>query len=263
VTQTTSRVNRRQKQPFRQSLTIGELAHVAHNMDAFSWCCDWIATYLAKPHPELGRTGNVCPFVAPAITKDSIRIAVVRLTDFGDRRSQILNAITHYREAFLSLGNLDKTHILQAILILFPDVQPHEAPDLIDGTKEELKATFVEQGLMLGEFHAQNPSPGLHNPAFMPLRSSIPMLAIRRMVATDYVFLDRSEYDAGTRLRYIETYLRVSGIADSRTRKDLEQTVAALETELQNCERKPLGNRLANDEVRTAKLSCPAIDLGR
>lgn len=188
---------------------MGELTHVAENIDAFRSCCDWIANYLAKPHADLGRAGNVCPFVAPATTKDSIRIALVRLTESDDKRSQILNAVSYHREAFLALGNSGETHMLHAILILFPDVQPHEAADLIDGTKEEMKATFVEQGLMLGEFHAQNPSPGLHNPAFKPLRSSIPMLAIRRMVATDYVFLDRSEYDAATRLRYIETYLKV------------------------------------------------------
>jgi hypothetical protein len=186
---------------------------------------------LAKPHPQLGRAGSVCPFAAPAITKDSLRIAVVRLDESRDKRSQIVNATNYHREAFLSLGD-GEPHTLHAILILFPDVQPDEAAELIDGTKEELKATFVEQGLMLGEFHARNPSPGLHNPAFKPLRSSTPMLAIRRMVASDYVFLDRSEYDAATRLRYIETYLKVSGIADSNTRKLLEDTAIALKADL-------------------------------
>ena len=232
MTPTTSQVNPERKARFRQALSIGELTHVVENLDVFRECCDWIANYLAKPHPNLGRAGSVCPFAAPAITKDSLRIAVVRLTETGDKRSQIVNSITHYREAFLSLGASEETNILHAMLILFPDVQSDEAAELIDGTKEELKATFVEQGLMLGEFHARNSSPGLHNPAFKPLRSSTPMLAIRRMVASDYVFLNRSEYDAATRLRYVETYLKVSGIADPSTRKVLEQTVAALKAEL-------------------------------
>jgi len=216
----------------RQPLTMGEITHIADNMDAFRSCCEWIANYLAKPHPHLGRSGSVCPFAAPAISKDTLRVAVVRLTDVTDKKSQVIEAVMQYRDAFLKLGNSDETRILHAILILFPDIQVDQAAELIDATKEELKSLFVEQGLMLGEFHANNRSPGLHNPAFTPLRSEIPMLAIRRMVTTDYVFLNRSDYDKATRLRYIETYLNVSGIADSNIRKELELTAASLKAEL-------------------------------
>jgi hypothetical protein len=152
----------------------------------------------------------------------------------ADKRPQILEAIEHYREAFLSLGNSGEVHMLHSVLILFPDVSLEEATELIDRTKEELKTSFVEQGLMLGEFHAINASPGLHNPAFKPLRSPVPMLVIRRMVMTDFVFLNRSEYDPATRLRYLEVYLKVSGIAESIARKQLEGTVASLRAEVQN-----------------------------
>jgi hypothetical protein len=219
---------------YRQSLTVGQLTHVLENMDLIRSCCDWIAKYLAQPHPRLGRTGSVCPFAAPALAKDCVQIAVVRLTPTTPKRTQILEAVEHYRNAFLSLASSGEAHMLQSTLVLFPDVSPDETAELIDGTKEELKAGFVEQGLMLGEFHANNESPGLHNPAFMPLRSPMPMLVIRRMVATDFVFLNRSEYDAATRLRYLETYLRVSGVGDSVTRKELESTVASLRAELQD-----------------------------
>jgi hypothetical protein len=140
----------------RQPLTVGEITHVAENMDAFRSCCDWIVNYLAKPHPRLGRTGSVCPFAAPAIGKDTLRVAVVRLTDATDKKSQVIEAVMQYRDAFLKLGNSDQTRTLQAILILFPDIQADQAAVLIDATKEELKSVFVEQGLMLGEFHANN-----------------------------------------------------------------------------------------------------------
>jgi hypothetical protein len=216
----------------RQALTMGDCIHVAENLDVFRSCCDWIANYLARPHAELGRTGNVCPFAAPAITKDTLRIAVVRLTDETAKKGQIVEAITSYRDTFLHLESSDENQILQAILILFPDVQAHEAADLIDTTKEELKAEFVEQGLMLGEFHSTNQSPALRNPAFKPLRSPIPMLVIRRMVSTDHVFLNRSEYDPATRLQYLETYLRTSGLADSNVRKELERIAASLRAHL-------------------------------
>lgn len=216
----------------RQALTIGDFFHVAENLDVFRLCCDWISNYLAQPHAELGRAGNVCPFAAPAITKDTLRVAVVRLTDETPKKSQITEAITSYRDAFLRLETSDDNHMLQAILVVFPDVQSDEAADLIDTTKEELKAGFVEQGLMLGEFHPKNPSPGLHNPTFKPLRGPIPMLAIRRMVNTDHVFLNRLDYDPATRLQYLEMYLKASGLADSNIRKELEGTAASLRAQL-------------------------------
>jgi hypothetical protein len=104
--------------------------------------------------------------------------------------------------------------MLQATLILFPVVSTGEAPDLIDGTKEELKASFVEKGLMLWEFHPRNESPGLHKKDFKPLRSPMPILAIRRMVATDFVFLNRAEYDSANRLKYLDAYLAAVDIPE-------------------------------------------------
>jgi len=216
----------------QRPLTLGELTHIVENMEALRSCNDWITNYLAKPHPQLGRSGSVCPFAAPAMTKDTLRIAVVRLAEGIDRKSQIVEAVRQYQDAFLKLSSSEETQILHAIMILFPDVRDHEAAELIDATKEELKGGFIEQGLMLGEFHAKNASPGLHNAAFTPLRSDIPMLAIRRMVSTDYVFLNRLDYDAGTRLRYLERYLNASGIAASSLRRELEQAVASLRAEL-------------------------------
>jgi hypothetical protein len=216
------------------SLTVGEFTHIVENLEFFRSCSEWIENYLARPHSQLGRNGSVCPFVAPALAKDSLRIAVVRLIPNVDQRSQILEAIEHYREAFLALRASGEAHMLHSILILFPDVSLQDAPELIDRTKEELKSGFVEQGLMLGEFHARNTSPGLHNSSFKPLRSPVPMLVIRRMVSTDFSFLNRSEYDAAKRLRYLEIYLRVSGLADSAARKELENTVSSLRAELQN-----------------------------
>ena len=224
----------RQMSPYRQPLTVGELTHIVQNLDFFRSSCEWIENYLARPHAQLGRTGSVCPFAAPALAKDSLQVAVVRLTQNADRRTQVLEAVAHYRQTFLSIRASGAEHMLHSILIVFPDVSVEDAPELIDRTKEELKSSFVEQGLMLGEFHARNGSPGLHNPSFTPLRSPIPMLVIRRMVTTDFSFLNRPEYDAATRLRYIEIYLRVSGIAESAARKELENTVAALRAELQN-----------------------------
>jgi hypothetical protein len=59
----------------------------------------------------------------------------------------------------------------------------------LDELQRQLKDEFVPQGLMIGQFHPQCPQPGLWNPQFRPLQSPIPLLALRRMVASDLPFL--------------------------------------------------------------------------
>ncbi len=214
------------QEPFSAPLSVSEIAHFAENIDTFSEAAEWVRAYLARPHPALGRSGSVCPFAKPALVKDTIRVAVVRLAH-GDKRAQIIRAIQYHLEAFLATAGPDNERLLHSTLIVFPDVSLDEAPELIDRTKEELKRKFIEQGLMLGEFHARNESPGLHNRDFRPLRSPIPMLAIRYMVPTDFVFLDRAEYDVSTRIQYLQAYLAVPHIPQS-SREEVEKALASL-----------------------------------
>jgi len=42
---------------------------------------------------------------------------------------------------------------------------------------------------MIGEFHANNNTPGLHNSEFFPLRTPYPTLTLRHMHPSDVVFL--------------------------------------------------------------------------
>ena len=79
----------------------------------------------------------------------------------------------------------------------------------------------------------RNESPDLHNPDFRRFRSPIPMLAIRRMVSTDFIFLNRSEYDAATRLRYLEAYLAAPGIPEY-SREEVKRATNSLRAELRD-----------------------------
>jgi hypothetical protein len=218
--------------PLHRSLSASEFEHFSENINVFREALVWIRNYLVRPHPELGRQGTVCPFAQAALDCDTMRISVVRLTD-GNKQMQIRDAVKYHLATFISADSPSDEQMLHATLILFPDVSSEEAPDLIDRTKEELKHSFVQQGLMLGEFHGRNESQGLHNPNFRPLRSPIPMLAIRRMVSSDFIFLNRSEYDRATRLRYLEAYLVAPGIPEY-SREEAERAAASLRSELQN-----------------------------
>jgi hypothetical protein len=77
------------------------------------------------------------------------------------------------------------------VLILFPDLTPAR-PSLIDKVQASLKPEFVANGLMIGQFHSDCSEPAIWNRHFHPLRSPVPLLAIRYMVATDFPFLNQS-----------------------------------------------------------------------
>jgi hypothetical protein len=149
----------------------------------------WADEYLCQPHPELGRTGPVCPYVPQALRKRLLLFAVVPGADVD--RAAVRRAVLTYRDWFLDLEPRDgRDAIFKAILILFPALPQADLEKVIDATQAELKPDFVREGLMVGEFHDRPPAKGgLWNQDFRPLRSPVPLLAIRHMVPSDFWFL--------------------------------------------------------------------------
>jgi hypothetical protein len=174
---------------------------------------DWCENFLGRPHVELGRSGNVCPFVPEAMMRGSIKFAVVPLRNRGvAARSEIEEVIIACREHLLAKEQADgKIDIFGSMVMIFPDVTPEEAQLVIDPSQRKLKPSFVEVGLMLGEFHPFNPTPGLRNKDFRPLRSPVPLLAIRHMVESDVDFLMAPNDPAAARVKYLKAYLQFLG----------------------------------------------------
>lgn len=174
---------------------------------------DWCENFLGKPSGLVGRSGNVCPFVPEAMMRGSLKFAVVTLSKRGvEAVPEIEEMIDACREHFLRRENADgKIDIFGSMVLIFPGVSNEEASIVIDPSQRELKPTFVREGLMLGEFHAFSPTPGLRNPNFRPLRSPIPLLAIRHMVESDVDFLMAPNDPAPTRVKSLKAYLKFLG----------------------------------------------------
>lgn len=208
---------------------------------------DWVRQFLGNPHPDLGRSGPVCPFVPEALSRDTLKLVVVHLPP-GDREKGIEDTVRGYQQYFTEMEPTGKDgRIFKTLLMIFPEVMTEDAPKLIDAVQRRLKAEFVEQGLMLGEFHEKNMCPGLHNDNFFPLRSPIPMLVVRHMVSSDILFLNRPEYDTGTRLRFIRAYLHHQ---PALSRKDRALAEAALEQATREVQ--------ANDDLGECLAHAPA-----
>ncbi|HEX6359995.1 DUF6875 domain-containing protein [Actinophytocola sp.] len=150
---------------------------------------DWAYKYLCQPHPELGRKGDVCPFTESALVRNTFYMAVCEGVPAD--ASQVANTVAHYRDWFLELPPTGGPNAqFKTILILFPDLAGPELHPVIDAAQRMLKPAYVSRGLMIGEFHDGPPDKaGLWNSKFRPLRSPVPLLAIRHMVATDFPFL--------------------------------------------------------------------------
>ncbi|MEV6596607.1 DUF6875 domain-containing protein [Actinoplanes sp. NPDC051346] len=164
----------------------------------------WAREYLCRPHPELGRRGPVCPYAQASLERGSFYLAVRRGTSIDAAALESL--LVEYRDWFRRLEPVTGPGAqFKTILLVFPDLPVEAAAAVVDATQERLKPRYVADGLMIGEFHGgPPPKAGLWNADFRPLRSPLPLLAIRHMVVTDFPFL------AGDR-DLVAAYLRVFG----------------------------------------------------
>lgn len=171
----------------------------------------YVREFLAKPNPLLGRKGPTCPFVPKSIKLDTIYLGVVS-QQHVPTEADMENVVLAMKERFKLLEPMEgSTAPFKAIILIFPDISLADAPDMIDGLQKKLKPLFVEDGLMLGEFHKFNNASGLRNSSFFPLRTPVPCMAIRHMVPSDIAFLNQSEFPIDVRKAMIERFLETFG----------------------------------------------------
>jgi len=208
-------------------MRVSQVARDYPSHSALASVLEWMRAFLARSHPELGRKGAVCPFVPVALEQDSIWMA--EIAEREPTLDSISRVILYYRDLFLATEPTSGPDAInKAFLVIFPNLGA-EGAGVVDEVQQLLKKDFVEKGLMLGEFHASNESPGLRNAEFRPLRSPIPMLAMRHMVDSDLPFLLRAAYAAPVRAAYLRAYLfRLAGsLGWSRFEQALDGVVAA------------------------------------
>lgn len=145
----------------------------------------WAVSYLCQPHPDLGREGPVCPFTRPSLERDIFWLTVCDVPTMAG--SEVYEATRALAETFVHLEPTATSESrYKTVLVVFPRlVDKSEVDDL----QRRLKPTFVQEGLMVGQFHDECDEPGLWNPNFPALRSPLPLLAIRHMVTSDFAFL--------------------------------------------------------------------------
>jgi hypothetical protein len=186
----------------------------------------WIEEFLTQHHPQLGRDGEVCPFVTRSLNRDLLHVESFDARDGDDAMRKRVRGLV---EALLqaSASAADQRMYLAAVVI------PYGQPDRtitrqIECVQSALKPEFVSRGMMIGEFWPGHPMPGLHNQSFRPLAAPVPMLAMRHMVATDLLFLSGPHIPPVTRVSLLADYERNLGLGlTGRWRARCHEAMAA------------------------------------
>jgi hypothetical protein len=150
----------------------------------------WIMTYLMQPHPDLGRTGEVCPFTSRAHELDTIRIGV-SLAASGDSAA-VERSMRECLRSFSAIPCEPAKRHLRTILVGYPNLNDEDGASVLRAAQRRLKWHCLWKGLMIGRFHPGSEDEGLWNADFRPMRSPIPLLAIRHMVRNDAPFALRN-----------------------------------------------------------------------
>jgi Domain of unknown function (DUF6875) len=166
---------------------------------------DWINTFVARPHKDLGRPGTVCPFVPVALERKMIWLAPERIADCSTL--DVVELVKSYKKQFLDLqpNNGGDTNY-QSMVVVFTDLPGDRAKELFDGLLEHLGApSYAEDGLVMGAFYDRNEGSAIYNANFRPFTPPVPFLLMRHAVISDWkFFLDNESWLALWARRYGE-----------------------------------------------------------
>jgi hypothetical protein len=160
-----------------------------HLVSVYQLIAQWITSYLMSNHAELGRAGDVCPFTAHAARLDTIRIGA---SDAACSDNNTIKSMVRYCfEQFALIPAAPSAAQFRAIIIGFANLSSDRGIACLRIAQSQLKYDCLRRGLMLGRFEPNSTARGLCNPDFRPLRSPIPLLAIREIVENDAAFAVR------------------------------------------------------------------------
>ena len=166
------------------------------DLNALHTVADWIKTFVAMPNKDLGRPGPVCPFVPRALERKTLWLAPEQIANQSVR--DVVELMNDYRKLLLHARPIEGDDAnYKAIVVVFTDLSADRARDYFDDAQiQHLKRlSYVEDGVVLGEFHERNEGSAIRNPSFQPFKAPVPFLLMRHAVVSDWMFfLDNEDW---------------------------------------------------------------------
>ena len=200
------------------------------DLNALCTVADWIETFVATPHRNLGRAGPVCPFVPGALERRTLWLAPEHVDDLSMR--EVAELLNGYRRLLVQTQPIDGDEAsYKALVVVFTDLSAERTKELGDDVlmQDLKKLLYVEDGIVSGEFHMRNEGSALRNRSFQPFKSPVPFFLMRHAVVADWMFfLDNEELLASWSRRFGESGVQALAAELRRTNwRQLESTPAA------------------------------------
>ena len=99
----------------------------------------------------------------------------------------------------------------KALVVVLTDLSAERAKHYMDDVQiQNLKRlSYVEDGVVFGDFHARNEGAAIRNPSFRPFKSPVPFLLMRHAVLSDWMFfLDNEDWLSSWSRRFGESAVR-------------------------------------------------------
>ena len=179
------------------------------DLAALRTVADWIKSFVARPHKDLGRDGAVCPFVPESLQRKTLWLASEHIAD----RSvpDVVRLINGYKTQFLQAQPIDGDGAnYKVIVVVFTDLPADRAQHIFGDVVQQLAVpSYVDDGILFGPFYESNQGTALYNSGFRPFQSPVPFLFVRQGVISDWkFFLDNDDWLNRWAHRYGESAVR-------------------------------------------------------
>jgi hypothetical protein len=165
------------------------------DLDALRAVADWIRTFVARPHKDLGRAGPVCPFVPGGLERKTLWLAPEQIADRDV--PDVVELISGYKRLFLDAQPTDGDEAnYKVIVVVFTDLPANRARGVFDDILQHLAVpSYAQDGIVFGPFFEGNKGTAIYNSSFRPFQSPVPFLFVRYGVISDWkFFLDNEDW---------------------------------------------------------------------
>lgn len=169
----------------------------------------WITAFTTNRNPDLGRDGVVCPYTTRALRRQYLTFHAFDARTGDEAMVAFVRQMRDDIAACAGPLGTDRVYLVR-IVVPYGLAEP-ELKAMVGRTHARVRAEFVERGYMAGDFWPAHDAGGLHNPAFRPFASPLPMFGVRHMVIADLAFFCMPEVPPDVRLDYLARYRRVFG----------------------------------------------------
>jgi len=150
---------------------------------------EWVESYIAAPHPDLGRKGAICPFVQKAMQLDRLFLAFHDEIDGASRvalRALLLTYAKRLRERYPAEV---PDNALASYVIVLPNVPDARLP-VLGRVHDEVKSHLMRHDVMAAVFFRGYGKGAARNPRFALFgNAALPCIVLRHMDVRDIVFL--------------------------------------------------------------------------